>query len=109
MGFGLDESDDKKPVVTSEALSKFKPRQAPKPVANVIESDVAAAQAGFISREPKPKKAVRPTKPKQEVEQSFQLCMRLPSSTLDQFVAFATKHKLSYPKAMQKLLDGFRG
>jgi len=107
--FGLksEEPAVPKPQVNVSLLSNIKPREAPRPTSHVAESDRAAEATGFTSREPGPKfePYIRPARRKRKQEQTYPLSMRAPVSILQRFIAYAERHKLSYPFALERLLD----
>lgn len=113
-GLGIDDpiatpSAPAAPSVATELLSGLRPRIAARPQSPLIESDENAKKAGFTSREPNSAAVVssytRPTRQRRKQEQTFPLSMRTPESILRRFIAYAEKHKLSYPLALEKLLD----
>ena len=107
--FGLkaDDSVPVKPAVNTNLLASIKPWTTPRPTVNIAESDKVAATAGFTSREPVPSGEVyvRPLRQKRKPEQTSSLSMRLPVSIHLRFRDFADNLKLSYPAALEKLLD----
>jgi hypothetical protein len=112
MAFGLNDDANTPAVssaqVTTDLIANIKPRPAPRPAANIAESDKAAAAAGFTSREPAAKTTLpydRPTRRKRKLEQCYPLSMRTPVSILERFIRYAEEHKLSYPLALESLLD----
>ena len=108
--FGLNPEPDEtapKPQVAKDLIANLVPRKSPRPISNLAESDKAAADAGFTSRDPssKPQTYVRPTRRRRTPEQSYPLSMRTPVSILERFIAYAEERKLSYPLALESLLD----
>jgi hypothetical protein len=111
--FGLknDEPSPAKPHVAPDLLASIKPRSAPRPSINVAESDRLAATAGFTSREPShlavdPREIYgTPRRAKREPEPMTPLSMKLRRSLHKRFRDFADERKLSYPEALEKLLN----
>ena len=107
--FGLkaDEPATPKPQVNVGLISSIKPRVSPRPIPHMAESDKAAEASGFTSREPGPKfePYIRPARRKRKQEQTYPLSMRAPVSILQRFIAYAERHKLSYPFALERLLE----
>ena len=107
--FGLKTEDPAVPKtqVNVGLISSIKPREAPRPTGNIGESDRAAEATGFTSREPGPKVEpyIRPLRKKHKQEQRYPLSMRPTVTTIERFNAYADKHKLSLPLALERLLD----
>ena len=107
--FGLkrEEPAVPKPQVDVDLISSIKPRESRHPITNIAESDRVAEAAGFTSREPGPKfePYIRPARQKRKHEQTYPLSMRAPVSILQRFIAYAEKHKLSYPFELERLLE----
>jgi hypothetical protein len=98
------ESPDEAPPTTSIANRLAHIRPATTPVVhrpNFAESDAAAAEKGFVSREartPKPRrKKVKVTK--------RTLGVRVPEPDYDRFVAIADKLKVGYEDALLRLIE----
>lgn len=110
-GFKNDESAPTKPQVSTNLLAHIKPRTAPRPSINIAESDRAAESVGFSSREPssaRPPVAEvygTPRRQKRTPEPTTAISMRVPRSIHVRFRDFADERKLSYPEALEKLLD----
>ena len=107
--FGLEPEEPHKPKTefAADLLANIKPRNIPKPVIPISEGDEAAQRAGFTSREPSVRVApyTRPTRVRRKLEQSYPLSMRTPVSILERFIAYAEAKKLSYPLALESLLN----
>jgi hypothetical protein len=112
--FGLehktnDDSTEKpKPTVDLTILSKIQPRSPARARSiDLAESDKMAEASGFTSREagPKIEPYIRPKRTKRKPEQLYPISMRAPVSVLQRFIAYAEKYHLSYPLALERLLD----
>ncbi len=109
--FGLDLVDEEaeKPQISSQLLSAVRPRSSPRPIVDTRESDRKAAESGFTSREPvalAPTEAyLTPRKQRRKQEVTTPLSMRVPRSVHVRFLEFSEEHVLSYPRALEKLLN----
>ena len=107
--FGLkpEEPAIPKSQVNVGLISNMKPRETPRPITHIAESDRAAEASGFTSREPGPKVEpyIRPLRKKYKQEQRYPLSMRPTVTTIERFNAYADRHKLSLPLALERLLD----
>lgn len=107
--FGLktEESTVSKPQVNLDLISNIKPREAARPTSHIAESDRAAEATGFTSREPGPKVEpyIRPLLGKRKPEQRYPLSLMPTVETRLRFNAYAKKHNLSLPLALERLLD----
>jgi hypothetical protein len=107
--FGLkpEGPDVPKPKVNVGLISNIKPREVPRPTAHIAESDRAAEATGFTSREPGPKVEpyIRPLLGKRKPEQRYPLSLMPTVETRLRFNAYAKKHNLSLPLALERLLD----
>jgi hypothetical protein len=111
--FGLksetnENPEKQKPTIDLTLLSKIQPRSPSHPRSvDVAESDKMAEASGFTSREASPQVEpyIRPKRAKRKLEQLYPISMRAPVSVLQRFIAYAEKHHLSYPLALERLLD----
>ena len=111
--FGLEpegKGEEKtKPTVDVGLISRIQPRTPIRPIRrDMTESDRMAEMTGFTSREPSTpivQPYIQPTRTKRKREQTYPFSMRPPVSVLQRFIAYAEKHRLSYPRALEKLLD----
>lgn len=108
--FGLPEEEPvqfgKEMGSLGSRLATFQPSR-PKNI-NLEEVDSAAAQLGFVSREPRMAAeigSVRRTRRKVVTEPTRNMGIRLGVSQYERFVAYADKHRLSYHDALMRLLD----
>ena len=105
--FGLKLKDE--PQVAADLLSSVKPRTSSRSTSNAAESDRVAAAAGFTSREPSAAIPVAPyatpRRQKRPPEIRTPLSMMVPRSVHVRFRDFADERNLSYPEAIEKLLD----
>jgi len=99
--------EQKKTQLATDLLAGIKPRTAVVTQRPPLqESDKSAQAAGFTSREPVQRVATgRPTRRRRKQEESYALSMRCPASVLERFIAYAEKYRLSYPLALEQLLD----
>lgn len=103
-----DPIEKPKPTVNLTLLSKIQARSASRTRSvDIAESDKIAEASGFTSREPGPKVEayIRPKRTKRKPEQLYPISMRAPVSVLQRFISYAEKHHLSYPLALERLLD----
>ena len=91
-----------------DRIAEIKPRQTPVTGVDQKAIDAAAAASGFTTREPSPPAEVHYTIPRRKreaIEPLHALSMRAPVSVVQRFIDYAEAEKLSYPKALAKLLD----
>ena len=104
-GLKLDEA----PHVATDLISSVKPRTSSRSTINTAESDRVAGAAGFTSREPSAAVAVAPyatpRRQKRPPEVRTPLSMSVPRSVHVRFRDFADERNLSYPDALEKLLN----
>jgi hypothetical protein len=107
--FGLKPEPKPMPAINVEGIAAIKPHSQARPARNLDEIDLAGQGAGFVSREAKSdpvKPYIRPSRKRDRpVEQLYQLSMRPPVSVVERFYAYAEKHHLSLPRALEQLLD----
>jgi hypothetical protein len=109
-GLKLDETQ-KKPEVAKDLLAGMKPRASSRSNVDLAESDRNAVSAGFRSRESVPAvfsdpgNYMTPRRRKREPEPTTPLSMRPPRSVHARFRDYADGLKISYPEALEKLLD----
>jgi hypothetical protein len=109
--FGLKNDEPVTSQVATELIGSIKPRIAPRGPVNLAEIDRVATSAGFTSREPSaaPPPATElyatPKRKKKAPEPTTPLSMRLRISVHRRFRDWADDRKLSYPEALEKLLD----
>jgi len=113
--FGL-EPEDEEPEITNEAaftarIASF-PAAAPRHRIDVQAMDAAAAQHGFVSREPAisaSSPSLSPTNIRRRrigsPEPTRHLAIRLTVKQYDRFVAYADRYQLTYHDALSQLLD----
>jgi hypothetical protein len=109
-GLNLDETQ-KKPEVSTDLLASIKPRSSSRVNVDIAESDRNATSAGFRSREsvpavfPEEVNYMTPRRRKRKPEPTTPLSMRPPRSVHARFRDYADRLKISYPEALEKLLD----
>lgn len=107
--FGLKPEPKPIPTIDTTGIAAIKPHAQPRPARNLNDIDLAAQGAGFVSREAESepvKPYIKPTRKRDRpVEQLYQLSMRPPVSVVERFYAYAEKHHLSLPRALEHLLD----
>jgi len=112
--FGLKSEQNDEPLENTQStvdltlLSKIQPRSPTRPRSiEVAESDKIAEASGFTSREAGPvvEPYIRPKRTKRQLEQLYPISMRAPVSVLQRFIAYAERHHLSYPLALERLLN----
>lgn len=107
--FGLNLNETETPHVAVDLISAVKPRPITRSREGTAESDRLAGTVGFTSREPTPAAAIAPyatpRRVKRQSEVMTPLSMRVPRSVHVRFRDFADDRKLSYPDALEKLLN----
>lgn len=111
MDFGLKREDlaSESPQVATDLISAVKPRTSPRTIVSPSESDRLASESGFKSREPAPlvpaDAYLTPRKKKRRQEVTTPLSMRVPRSVHVRFLEYSEARVLSYPAALEKLLN----
>lgn len=117
-GFGLspepDETptEEQKPTLATDLLAGLRGGRTKRPPISLTESDKLAQEIGFTSREPGSKVSYsRPTRKRQKraVEFTFALNMRVRESLLNRFIAYCDEKALSYPEALEQLMNEASG
>jgi hypothetical protein len=117
--FGLDDPQDSGADLArlDEKLAAFPP-VSPRQRIDVAAVDAAAAEHGFVSREPAAKTPPPTSSVTQwplshggrrrriaQTEPTRHLAIRLTLSQYDRFVAYADRHQVTYHDALARLLD----
>jgi hypothetical protein len=107
--FGLkpDAPPTTAPKIATDLLAGIKPRAVSRTNLNLEESDKAAERIGFTSREPKPAAVIDEPqrRRRRKPEPTSPLSMRLRNSIHARFIDYAEARNLSYPAALELLLD----
>lgn len=107
--FGLKREDSTvtKPQVNTELLSNIKTRPQLRHSSDMEESDRVAANSGFTSREPgtREEPLVRPILKKPKQKQRYALSIMPTVETRNRFHFYAETRNLSYPQALERLLE----